>query len=542
VNADLLSTVDLNSAGFGVRWGDVMGSVLDAKTRPGQKDRLHTTLDMNMITTSALVEGPVGIGDASFTLSGRRSYMDLFFGKAFSGTFTAFPYFWDLGGSLDFSLNASNHFHALALASDDALGYSVKSDMTQDPSLVGDFHIENQAITSGISWVNTSWRDFTSTLTPYYYQTLAAESMGSGYNVNERQQVFGIKEEANWKTDDGLGMKHEVGFGGSAEVNNYSTHDYIYRNDNNGISSDPTGTTVSARSLNRSAYVQDRIQINPTWAVTAGLHYDKNTEIAGDVIMPRLSLEWQYDSRTLWKAAWGVYDQFPGGLQTNADFGNPGLSANVAEHLVLSLEKKFSHEFSGRIDAYYKNYHNLVVVDPAIQNYVNEGLGNAKGVEILLREDFGDRFSGWLSYAYSKSERLGPPDNGWSAYQYDQPHIMTLVANYKLQPAWSVGAKLHYNSGPLVKSLQGRYQDAAGLWQPIFSNAFDQRLGDYLRLDLRTDYSWRFEGWKLNAYFEVLNVLNRPNPAWLSYSKDYSQSTVINNLPRIPYCGLEVQF
>ncbi len=68
VDSDLLSSVDLNAAGFGVKWGDCMGSVLNAQTITGRKDRLHVTADINMIMSQALLEGPLGIGDASFTL------------------------------------------------------------------------------------------------------------------------------------------------------------------------------------------------------------------------------------------------------------------------------------------------------------------------------------------------------------------------------------------------------------------------------------------------------------------------------------------
>jgi hypothetical protein len=549
VNSDLLSSVDLNAAGFGVRWGDCLGAVLDAKTRAGKKDRLHASLDMNLVTSQLLLEGPVGIGDASFTLAGRRSYFDLFMKSLMkrytNGGFTALPYFWDLGGSLDFSLDPSNHFRLLALGSDDILGITITEDQARDPNMVGEFRMENRAITSGASWINTAWPDLTSTLTPYYYQTKIDDAMGTGFDVNDQTDVFGLKEEAEWKAGEALGMKHEVGFGGSVEIVDYSTMAYFYKRTTNGVPADPTSTTVTAQNLNRSAYVQDRVQFNPDWAVTAGLHYDKNSIIAEDEVNPRVSLEWQYDSRTLWRAAWGLYDQYPGGLQTDPNFGNPQLSANLAEHTVISLEKKFSREFTGRVDAYYKHYYELVVNDPVAKTYINEGLGDAKGVELFLREDLGEKFFGWISYAYSKSERFGPPTNDWYTYAYDQPNILTLVASYSIKPAWSVGAKLHYNSGPLVKSLKSVTTvtvDGHDYYYPVFSDTYDRRLDDYLRLDIRTDYSWRYEGWRLNAYIEILNALNRSNPAGMTYSRDYSTASVVNNLPMMPYFGIEAQF
>jgi hypothetical protein len=547
VNSDLLSTVDLNAAGFGVRWGNCLGAVLDAKTRAGKKDRLHASLDTNLVTTQGLVETPLGWGDASLTLAGRRSYFDLFMGplmKRFSSSsgsgFTAFPYFWDLGGSLDVSLTPHDHIRALALGSDDILGLYIAPEDSRDPAFSGDFRMENRAFTSGFSWINTAVTGLVSTLTPYYYQTLSANSLGTGFEINLQQDVAGVKEEAEWNAGEWLGMKHELGAGGGIEWQTYSQSMYFYKSVTNGIPTDPTGTTITARCINRNAYLQDRVLLLPALALTAGLHYDKNDRVAGDVLTPRLSLEWQADPLTLWKAGWGLYDQFPGALLTNPDFGNPQLSANRAEHTVLSLERKFSRDLLGRVDAYYKKYYDLVVNDS--DTTINKGLGTAKGVEFFLRENLGEKFFGWISYAYSKSERMRPPVNDWTVYQYDQPNILTLVAHYNFTPAWGLGSKVHYNSGPLVKSLKTRYQDLGGTWRATYSDTYDQRLDDYLRVDMRMDYVWRFEGWRLSAYLEILNVLDRGNPAGITYSEDYSKAEVINNLPRMPYFGIEAEF
>jgi hypothetical protein len=545
MNSDLLTTVDLHAAGFGVRWGDTLDAVLDAKTRAGQKDRIHAALDLNLATAQALVEGPLGIGDASFTLAGRRSYFDLFLGgllnsEAGSSSFTALPYFWDLGGSLDFSLDPSNHVHALALGNDDILGVTLPKDETD---FTGEFRMDNRAYTGGFSWVNTSLPELTSTLTPYYYQIYLAEALGTGFNFNFRQDIWGLKEELQWRAGEWLGVRHEVNAGGSLERANYTAQVYLYKNFVNGAPTDPTGTTVNVWTSGRGAYLEDRLQFGPDWAFTAGLRYDKSDFITEDVLTPRLGLEWRYDERTLWKAAWGQYGQFPSPQQLDENFGNPALTANRAEHTVLSLEKKFSRELTGRIDAYYKYYHHLVVDDPAQDTLGNQGLGDAKGVEVFLNADLGERFFGWVSYAYSRSERFGPPRNDWNWYRYDQPNILTAVAHYSFTPAWSIGAKLHYNSGPLVQTLLGRYQDAGGVWRGVFSDEYNQRLDDYLRLDLRMDYSWRFQGWRLNAYIEILNFLNRANPADLSYPKNYDgPPKTINNLPYLPYFGLEAQF
>ena len=92
--------------------------------------------------------------------------------------------------------------------------------------------------------------------------------------------------------------------------------------------------------------------------------------------------------------------------------------------------------------------------------------------------------------------------------------------------------------------MAGRYADPGSTsgWSPIYGEAYSERLPDYLRLDLRTDYSINFQAWRLNLYLEVLNVLDRSNPAGVTYSRDFSRREFVNNLPILQYIGLGAEF
>jgi hypothetical protein len=546
VDSDLLSSVDLNAAGFGVKWGDCMGAVLDAQTTAGRKDRLHVTVDINMIMSQALVEGPLGIGDASFTLAGRRSYIDLLLkGYLDSMGFTVVPAFWDAAGTLDFTLGPNNHFKGMVQSSDDFMSLNQTEDEVNNPAFAGNYSINSSGFTSGMSWVNTSLQGIISTLTPYYFRNVQQNTTGATFQ-NTGEDNFGIKEEAVWDIGELLGMKNELGFGGNLGMIDESDNEYNFKyySPNTETYADLTGATINSRLFERGIYLQDNIQINKQWAFIPGVRYDKRDDVAHDTLLPRLRLEFQYDDSTLWKAAWGYYSQFPNAEEMNPELGNPSLSANIAEHIVLSVEKKFSASLTGSMDVYYKTYTDLVtgVTTPgAVEAYNNNGFGIAKGIDFFLQER-ADRFFAWASYSLSNSERLDPNTGLWSLYEFDQPNIANLVGGYNITPAWSISGKMRYNSGPLQQSLLGRFLDSSGIWHPVFSDTYNMRLGDYLRFDLRTDYSLLFEGWKLNLYFEIINALNRANPQGLMFSPDYSMVSIINNLPRLMYFGLEAEF
>jgi len=549
VNSNQLTSVNLNAAGFGVKWGDYMDSVLDANTRAGRNDRLAFDADINMILSQLFVEGPLGLGDATFTIAGRRSYIDLILGGYLNSMgFTPVPSFWDLGGTLDFTIGKDNIFKAIVLSSNDSIGSTVGSSGEQNPNFQGSYNEQDNGVTSGISWTNRSIQGLVSTLTPYYYWTGTLNTMGSGFDENLSSNNFGIKEEASYEAGDILGMKNTLGFGGELAAIDEDDELFMPKSfllNPNYIPADYIGTTINAWIFERSLYAQDRLQINKQWAFTPGVRYDKRDDIAHDTLSPRLSLEWQPDDTIIWKAAWGYYSQFPTIDQTDKNIGNPGLSAETAEHFVLSLEKKISSELTARVDAYYKIYNNLVVNDNAGYMPENNGFGIARGLDFFIQDHITDRFFGWIAYSLSNSQRIDTNSDGWSPYQYDQPNILNFVGGYDITPSWKISAKLRYNSGPLAQTLIGREQDQYGQYYPVFSNSYNQRLGDYLRLDIRTEYAFRFEDWRLNVYVEVLNVLNRPNPSSLDYPPDFDPSvpaTTVDDLPRLAYFGIEAQF
>jgi hypothetical protein len=541
VYSDLLASVDLNTAGFGAQWGDIMGAVLDAKTRPGAKDRVRCEADVSIITAQALIESPIGLGDASIALYGRRSYLDLLVGKLLSSKgITAFPFFWDIGGTLDFSMGRDNHVKALALANDDMMKLYIDPATNTASVYTGNFTMDDGSFTGGFSWSNTSIPGFNSKFTAYYYDLFEKEDIGTGLNVDLSQSNTGVKEEGEWDAGEFLAIGHEIGFGADVErihdaANVDMTIDIVHHTDT------PASTYVDGWHTNRGGYLQDRMKLIPGLDLTAGVRYDKDEVIVRDTTLPRFCLSWSSDPLTVWKAAWGIYSQFPTDVQLNSVFGNPDLTPNMAQHTVVSVERKLTNEITARFDAYYKYYTNLVENNgDAI--YDNSGSGSAKGVEVYLNADYGDKFFGWISYALSKSERLTPAYDSWVSYRYDQTNLLSAVGSYSITPAWSFGAKLHYNSGPLVQQYLGRYQDPNNQWHGIFSQNYVRRLDDYLRLDVRTDYTFNYVGWKLSLYVEILNILNRPNPAQIMYSDDYTSSQIINNLPMIPYIGVEASW
>jgi hypothetical protein len=127
-------------------------------------------------------------------------------------------------------------------------------------------------------------------------------------------------------------------------------------------------------------------------------------------------------------------------------------------------------------------------------DYLEMRPGRSYGVEVLIRRRAAERLSGWLAYTLSRSERaiegvFGPSD-------WDQRHILNLLAMYRLSGGYSVGARFHYHTGrPYpVPSAFG------------FGGAEYRRLPPFPELDLRGEKRIAFERWTLNVYVELGNA------------------------------------
>ena len=110
-------------------------------------------------------------------------------------------------------------------------------------------------------------------------------------------------------------------------------------------------------------------------------------------------------------------------------------------------------------------------------------------------------------------------------------HSATVVASYRVAPAWTLGTRVTATSGAPYQPVVGRvYDEARGIWRPIYGENNSGRLPPFSRVDLRATHLFslpRIGGLKASsvcvAYAEVMNLLNRHNTMSYTYSADYSE-------------------
>ena len=155
-----------------------------------------------------------------------------------------------------------------------------------------------------------------------------------------------------------------------------------------------------------------------------------------------------------------------------------------------------------------------------------------------------DKLSGWLSLTLSESQRKIDSTGATFPFDYDQPVILTWVGNYRISPKYHFGLKWNYHSGSPYTPIVGSTLTDDGRHIPVLGATNSSRIAAYHRLDLRFDIDWVFNTWKLQTYFEIINVYNHCNVAGYSYDVEYNLDSKekVCQLPLLPSFGVQAEF
>lgn len=181
------------------------------------------------------------------------------------------------------------------------------------------------------------------------------------------------------------------------------------------------------------------------------------------------------------------------------------------------------------LEGYYKRMDDVLdfktgadlLLNENVETEVLQGEGKAYGVEFLLKKNRGN-LNGWLSYTYSRSKyRFDGPtgeeriNNGeFFPSNFDKPHDLSVIANYKFTRRYSISANFVYQTGRPITYPVGtfRFNNADYV---TFSDRNKFRIPDYYRLDLGINIEGNHKKNKLAHSFitiQVYNVLGRNNP------------------------------
>ncbi len=216
------------------------------------------------------------------------------------------------------------------------------------------------------------------------------------------------------------------------------------------------------------------------------------------------------------------------------------------------------NEYELSLESYYKTSKNILdykvgaslLLNDNIEADVLQGNGKAYGVEFLLKKNKG-KLNGWVGYSYSRSfiqldsefseERVNA--GNFFPANFDKPHDLNIIANYRITKRYSFSANFSYQTGRPVTYPIGSFV-INGEERVLYSDRNKFRIPDYYRLDVGFNVEGNHKLKKPGHSFwniSVYNVLGRNNPYSVFFVteageiKAYKSSIFAFPVPTITY-------
>jgi hypothetical protein len=251
----------------------------------------------------------------------------------------------------------------------------------------------------------------------------------------------------------------------------------------------------------------------------------------------RLSLRYALDENTSIKAAVNRSRQYLSMLFNSATvsptatwkLSDPHIRPQVGNQYALGFFRNLlNDQVELSLEGYFKQIDDMVDYKAGAELLLNENLetelvngeGRAYGVEFLIKKT-GRKLNGWASYTYSRTRFRSlseyPEDQinqgDWFPTNFDKPHDLSLVANFKVSRRFSLSSNVSYSTGRPVTVPVAKYQFANGV-RLQYSRRNEFRVPDYFRWDLSVNLEGNHKqkklahsSWSLSLY----NVTGRQN-------------------------------
>jgi hypothetical protein len=547
-NSDAIKDVDLIKGGFPAQYGGRLSAVLNVTNKDGDLYNTNGKLSIGLISSRATIETPVG--DGAFTLSGRRTYIDLILDATGLTEELDIPsyHFFDLNGK--FTQNLGD-FDKLAIS-----GYGGEDDLTlADENAASRVAIGwgNQA--GSIAWTHIFANNLFSrfALNGSHYFSLSEFGLGdNSFTFDNDIRDYSLHGDLEWFS--GRNNLVKTGF----QLSQYEFKLNIKAGNN------PPNADIDLSPIYWAGYVSDEWKPTDKIAVTMGLRLDGITASDDLGIDPRISARYILNEDITLKASYGIYHQYLK-LATNPLFTAFDLwlpvdstqAASVASQYVIGVATVPWEGYSLEVEAYYKDMSNLVEIRPnivtgnSLADIFFVGSGFSYGLEFFLQRQIGD-LTGWIGYTLAYNRRTFPDINDGTTFPpiYDRRNDLNVVATYRLNDRWTVGSSFVYATGQSYSQTTAYYiayePDYAGKPIPIEGSKNGLRLPPYHRLDLSATYSFGLFSDTRNAEFniDIYNVYNHRN-VWIRRTEPGSNPPKIEDirlLPILPTFGLQVKF
>ena len=556
-NNDALKDVKFYKGGMPAEYGGRLSSLLDVHMKEGSPQKFGVNGGIGLLSSRLTIDGPILKDRCSFIVSGRRSYMDIFF-PLYRDEIPDDTklYFYDMNAKVNFKVNDNNRLFASGYFGRDVMNYA------------------------GVMQIDYGNRTLTTR-----YNHLFSDRLFSNLSVIYSHFMYGLEEsDTRWESSiRDWNAKADVTFFATPQ-NTLKTggqltyHKFTPFTVTAGANSPNYMKNVSQhnKSLEYAAYVSHETKIGGIIDVDYGLrmsmfqnfgkaevvNLDENYNAVDTTrhtsgvfntykgLEPRISVNWRVTDKASVKANFQQTYQYVHLASTTMSplpidswfASNPNVKPERCRMVSLGYFQNTQNDmYAFSAETYYKKMYDVVdfkdhadmFVSDDIATQIRTGQGYSYGLELMLKKQEG-KFTGWVSYTYSRTftkvETIN--DNEYYPSNYDKPHDLSVVATYDVLPRLHVSLNWVYSTGAPRTLPTGRFE-YNGVIAPVYAERNKLRLPDFHRLDLSATFDLKTVERKGRPWLEqnlnlsIYNVYNRHNAASIMFEQDEHDPSVM---------------
>lgn len=586
VNPYTTSKVDIYKGSIPSRFGGRLSSVFDITTKNGNVEKFTGEAGLGAVTSNLSISTPVVKDKSSLIVGIRGTYSEWILKKLDDESLkNSEAKFFDGILKYNHKISANNTIESTFYYSKDRFSISSDSVYKYSNALVSlkwnhSFNAKNKA---DLILTNSEYKFNID------YDNGGPNSFDYGYKLNESQVIL----NGNYT----LNKKHAFNYGVSSKL--YKV-DPGYLNPKKPDEATLIPVNIdNEKALESAVYFSDNYNVTEKLLITLGLRYStysalgeateriyqSNSPVTDDTVIgtqyykknetiktysgfePRIAARYLIADDLSVKASYDKTYQYIHLLTSNTTqsptdawkLSDLNIAPQKAQQFSLGFYKNLDDDkLELSLEGYYKKSDNLLDYKVGAELLLNknpetqllQGEGKAYGVELLLKKNAG-KLNGWLGYTYARtfiksdSQFIDEKVNNGHYYptNFDKPHEVSAVLNYKFTKRYSLSTNFVYQSGRPITYPIGSYE-YNGLKYTLYSDRNKFRIPDYYRLDVGFNIEGNHKIKKLSHSFwniSIYNVLGRNNPYSIFFVttngqiKAYKTSIFSVPIPTITY-------
>lgn len=555
LNPFAIGSAEIFKGSIPAEYGGRLSSVFDIQTEDGNMEEFAAEISIGPITGNVLLEIPLIKEKSSVMIGGRAAYSNWVLKAIDDASLeNTGASFYDAILKYTHEFNLKNKLEITGYHSNDQFRLSSDSLYNYNNSLVSlrYSHRFNQKSSGELSLSNSNYEYGID------YENKFSSNFISGYSINETAVKLNF--------DYALNDAHELEYGTSGK---------LYLVEPGFIKPEGENSLVESieipqeKGVEGAVYLSDNFEVDDKLLINAGLRYSfyaslgESTEMIYEPGLPknestivdslhfgknevietyggpeiRLSARYFLTPDLSVKASYNTLYQYIHTLTNNTtisptdtyQLAGLNLEPKKAYHYSLGFYRNFKENmYETSIEGYFRTSRNMIDFEVGADLFLNKnieteiinGEGRAYGIELMVKKNKG-KLNGWVSYAYSRSllklagefEEQRVNSGEFFPTNFDKPHNLSIVANYKFTHRYSLSANFMYQTGRPVTFPLGKYF-YNGSEFVFYSDRNQFRIPDYYRLDLSFNVEGNHKNEKIAHSFwsfSIYNVLGRDN-------------------------------